>query len=60
MDQLDTMPPKEHAEEKEDVLPPPPAENAKWSEFLKPLQWSIIMNNNKLCYGLNGTFWYLA
>lgn len=38
----------------------PPAENAKWAEYLRPAAWSVLMNNNRLCYGLNGTVWYLA
>ena len=28
--------------------------------YLKPYWWSLLLSHNRLCYGLNLTFWYLA
>lgn len=47
--------------EEDNGLPPLPAdENAKWSEFLQPARWTVLLSNNMLVYGLNVTLWYLV
>ena len=47
-------------EEEEDPRPPLPAERAAWSVYLKPYWLTILMNHNKIIYGLNLNVVHLA
>ena len=47
------------AEEEDDRVPPPP-QMSPWKAYLAPRWLTILLNKNKLLYGLTITFWYLA
>ncbi len=59
MADLDTLPQKEE-EEQHKEKEQPPEENSPWRVYLKPKWWTILMNKNKLIYGLNYGFYYLV
>lgn len=60
-DNLDRDPnTKKDEEEEEDQKPELPAVQSPWKVYLKPYWLSILLNKNKLLYGLVVTFWYLA
>lgn len=46
-------------EESDNHIPAPP-ERSAWSVYLKPHWLTILLNNNKLIYGLVITLWYLV
>jgi hypothetical protein len=35
-----------------------PQENSSWKVYLRPKYWTVLMNKNKLIYGLNYAFYY--
>ena len=60
INEIDTAPGqvKDDGEEDERIPPPPPM--SPWKVYLAPHWLSILLNKNKLLYGLTITFWYLA
>ena len=59
---IDAMPANTVAqkEEEKEEKPPLPDKRSSWKVYLKPYWWSLLLSHNRLCYGLNLTFWYLA
>ena len=60
MADIDTMQPSVKKDEKVKVKEPLPEENSSWKVYLKPKYWGVLMNKNKLIYGLNITVYYLV
>ena len=60
MGTLNPKEPEKKAADEEEAFPELPPKRSSWTVYLKPFWWSTLLSKNRLCYGLNLTFWYLA